>query len=327
MNYTDLSSSTTSRDIVSSMSTSTITLHNGVFTIDDYSDSGLLGSGSYGHVFLGTQHLPQTSEAVAIKVHHDKFLLQREVQIYNYLWKYIKDGYVNSLHIPRMLWSGSVDIGEKRKEAIVMEKLGKSFDVVFDASDKTWTSGTVCWFAHHALQLLRDLHKLGIVHRDIKPDNFAIGATPATQNTLHLFDFGLSSQYIDKEGSHHPKKTGLSLIGTMRYASQNNHRGILQSRRDDLEALFYVLLYFHNGTLEWKHVVKDVDDRLIRSKLILEHKIQLMEDDVPKVLREYFTYVRRLEYSETPDYEKWIEWFGKRLWTITIHHCFPYTLK
>ena len=287
-----------------------IALHNGVFSINNYCEDGMLGAGSYGQVFLGTQHHTQNaSEPVAIKLHHDAFLLQREVQIYNYLWKYIKEGYVKALHIPRMLWSGAVEIGEKQKEAIVMEKLGKSFDVVFDASNKTWTPNTVCWFACYALRLLRDLHKLGIVHRDIKPDNFAIGATRATQNIIHLFDFGLSSQYIDKDGVHHPKKTGLSLIGTMRYASLNNHQGILQSRRDDLEALFYVLLYFHNGTLAWKNVVKDVNDRLLKSKLIMEHKIQLTVDTVPKVLQDYFTYVRNLKYNETPDYEKWIGWF------------------
>jgi serine/threonine protein kinase len=297
-----------------------IVIHNGVFTIDDHTEAGLLGSGSYGQVFLGSQHLPNTTEPVAIKLHHDAFLLQREVKIYNYLWRYIKEGYVKSLHVPRLLWSGSVEIGEKRKEAIVMEKLGQSFDVVFDASQKKWKPETVCWFACNALELIRDLHKLGIVHRDIKPDNFAIGCTPATQNTLHIFDFGLSSQFLDKGGKHHPMKSGLSLIGTMRYASIHNHQGHLQSRRDDLEALFYVLLYFYNGTLEWKHVANDVDDRKLRSKLILEHKIQMVTDGsgsdgrgvVPDVLYGYFESVRGLKYEEEPDYEKWISWFRER---------------
>ena len=77
-----------------------------------------------------------------------------------------------------------------------------------------------------------------------------------------------------------------------------------------------MLLYFHNGTLEWKHVAKDVDDRLLRSKLILEHKIQLVTGGcgsgsgsggvVPDVLCGYFEYVRGLEYEEEPDYERWI---------------------
>ena len=289
-----------------------VSVHNGVFSIPNTLPDTLLGSGSYGEVYRGIYHTSNTNEHVAIKVHHDKFLLKREVKIYNYLWQYIKHEVTPDLRIPQLLWNGEIQMHHKTKEAVVMQQLGKSFDVIFDASNQQWSESTVCWFAYKALTLLRDLHRLGLVHRDIKPDNFAIGCTPDTQNDVYIFDFGLSSQFIDKNGEHYPMKKGLSLIGTMRYASINNHQGHLQSRRDDLEALFYVLLYFHQGTLSWKHVTKNIKDRVIKSKLILEHKIQLVADNIPEVLHGFYKHVRGLDYEDKPDYEVWISYFNQR---------------
>ena len=286
-----------------------VSVHNGIFSIPNTSSENLLGSGSYGEVYRGIYHKSNIDEHVAIKVHHDKFLLEREVKIYTYLWKYIKQNIAPSLRIPQLLWNGEIRMHNKTKEALVMQKLGNSFDIIFDASNKKWSESTVCWFAYKALTLLRDLHTLGLVHRDIKPHNYAIGCTPDTQHDVYIFDFGLSSQFIDKEGEHYPMKPGLSLIGTMRYASINNHQGNLQSRRDDLEALFYVLLYFYHGTLSWKHITKDVEDRVIKSKLILEHKIQLVADTIPEKLRGFYQHVRSLEYTEKPNYETWIQHF------------------
>ncbi|CAE7605663.1 CKL11 [Symbiodinium sp. CCMP2592] len=51
---------------------------------------------------------------------------------------------------------------------------------------------------------------------------------------LYLIDFGLSKKYFDQK--HVALRTQLSLTGTARYASINAHKGVEQSRRDDLEA-------------------------------------------------------------------------------------------
>ena len=74
-------------------------------------------------------------------------------------------------------------------------------------------------------------------------------------HTVYLIDFGLSKKYRDSKTMQHiPYKENKNLTGTARYASINAHLGIEQSRRDDLEAIGYVMLYFLQGFLPWQGI-------------------------------------------------------------------------
>ena len=96
------------------------------------------------------------------------------------------------------------------------------------------------------------MHSNRFIHRDLKPDNLAVGLG-SRSNIIYLFDFGLAKQYKNpKTRKHIPYRDNKELTGTVRYASLNTHLGIEQSRRDDLESLGFVLVYFHHGFLPWQ---------------------------------------------------------------------------
>jgi len=95
---------------------------------------------------------------------------------------------------------------------------------------------------------IKTVHEAGIVHRDIKPDNFLVGTDP---NQIYIIDFGLSTRYKTDNDQHVPFVDGKGFTGTARYASLFAHRGYQQSRRDDLIAIGHVLIYLLKGRLPW----------------------------------------------------------------------------
>lgn len=93
------------------------------------------------------------------------------------------------------------------------------------------------------------MHAHFIIHRDIKPENFLMGLADKSGVT-HVIDFGLAKGYLSNN-EHIAYRNGKGLVGTARYASVNAHKGKELSRRDDLEALGNVLIYFLKGCLPW----------------------------------------------------------------------------
>ncbi|KAA6367155.1 MAG: putative tau-tubulin kinase 1, partial [Streblomastix strix] len=106
-------------------------------------------------------------------------------------------------------------------------------------------------FGIQAVESLKELHKAGFVHRDVKPDNFVIGNQQNTTGFIYLIDFGLCKK-LHKENGVIVKPLQISNFrGTLRYASPNAHKRIEFGRQDDIISLFYVLIELSIGKLPW----------------------------------------------------------------------------
>ena len=154
------------------------------------------------------------------------------------------------------------------------------------------------------LSIIEFLHSRNIIHRDVKPDNFLMGRG-TKKHQVYVIDFGLSKFYRDQRtGLHIPYKEGKSLTGTPRFASINTHLGIEQSRRDDIEALGYILVYFMKGNLPWTGIkAKNVQEKYEKIK---EKKISTSLDTLCQGLdnsfKVFIQYARDLKFEDRPDY-------------------------
>ena len=186
-----------------------------------------------------------------------------------------------------------------------MELLGKSLEDIFQSQQKKFTLKTVAMIGIQMLDRLEFIHSKNIIHRDIKPDNFVLGLDNKS-HIIYILDFGLSKKFRSSRTHQHIKfSVNKKLTGTARYASINALKGCEQSRRDDLEAIGYVLLYFLRGSLPWQglHVNKGED----RYKKILQKKKGTSAEDLckgfPNEFVEYVNYTRNLEFEADPDYK------------------------
>ncbi|KAF2944203.1 hypothetical protein DAI22_02g124300 [Oryza sativa Japonica Group] len=148
------------------------------------------------------------------------------------------------------------------------------------------------------------MHSKGYLHRDIKPDNFLMGLGRKA-NQVYIIDFGLAKRYRDATTNRHiPYRENKNLTGTARYASCNTHLGIEQSRRDDLESIGYVLLYFLRGSLPWQGLKaatkKQKYDKISEKKLATP--IEVLCKSHPVEFASYFHYCHSLTFDQRPDY-------------------------
>jgi len=186
---------------------------------------------------------------------------------------------------------------------MVMDLLGPSLEDHFNSCGRRFSLKTVLLIADQMLQRVELMHTRHLIHRDIKPANFVTDAT-GCGNLIYCIDFGLSKLYRHpRTWQHIPQREGQSLSGTPRYASINNHLGVEQSRRDDLESIGYVLVYFLKGGLPWEGL--KARTAAISYQLILHKKQSISIPDLcqgcPDEFAKYLTYCRSLKFEAKPN--------------------------
>lgn len=248
-----------------------------------------LASGGFGTVFL-VRNI-ESREKLAIKMENKRLsnILHYEYKLLNYL--------KNTPQIPRIEEYGET----KTHNYLSMQYLGSSLLHYHLLCSKQFDLPTISLLAIQCLTALENVHKKYIIHRDLKPENFVFNEK--TQ-TVYLIDFGLSKRYVDNRGEHMKLEKNKRFRGTLRYASVNMHKGIENSRRDDLESLGYVLVYLANGYLPWQLRginAKNRDQLVARTKMLMKPR-DLCKDVHPCFL-DYFNYVLNLKFEEKPHYD------------------------
>ena len=281
----------------------------------------LLGKGSFGKLYSGINNV--TGEEIAIKLeplNAEQPQLLYEYKIYNTL--------KNGFGIPKIY-----DCSKDNKYTIlIMELLGESLEKLFVKANKKFSliisnyyisaenysqsfrpipttinsqMSTVLMIIEQLVSRLEFIHSKNLLHRDIKPDNFLIGRKKK-KNIIYAIDFGLSKKYRDsRTGLHIPYRDGKSLTGTARYASINTHLGVEQSRRDDIESLGYMMMYFLKGSLPWQGMVNNNDtkkkyDRI--KDLKIKYKLSDLCHGYPKECAMFIQYARNMKFESRPDY-------------------------
>ncbi|KAG1443621.1 hypothetical protein G6F56_010607 [Rhizopus delemar] len=236
-----------------------------------------LGEGSFGIIYQGLNLL--TQQSVAIKFESKKSgipQLKHEFKTYQAL--------TGILGVPDVYYFGQ----EGLHNILVIDLLGPSLEDLFE------------------IDRVQSLHEHHMIYRDIKPDNFLMGR-PGTvyADQVFMIDYGMAKLYRDpKTKKHVPYREHKSLSGTARYMSTHTHLGREQSRRDDLEALGHVFMYFLRGSLPWQGIKatnnKEKYEKIGACKQATTTKELCSE--FPEEFAIYVEYVRMLKFEETPDY-------------------------
>lgn len=264
-----------------------------------------LGKGGFAFVFAGWDNLKNEHCAIKVENKERKNASRSIKKEYRFSAKL----HAAKCEVPRPIWCGRCE----DRRVMVMQRLGDSLSDCFRLCGKRFSLQTTICVAIHLLKIIENVHNAGILHRDIKLQNFLVGYKSCTE--FYVCDFGLSDYYINPQDLKHiPLTKGHSRYGTVRYASLNNHRGVEQSRRDDLESLGFVLLYAVRGNLPWQ-TIRDEDRRQKWSKVYEMKRRANLEhlcDGLPDVFVKYMEMVRSLEFEERPEYGELRAMFEKQ---------------
>lgn len=252
-----------------------------------------IGGGSFGEIYSGVD--TKTKKSVAIKFETMKSEIP-QLASESVIYKTLSGG----VNIPKYYWFGT----EINHRAMVIQLLGGSLEGQLMKCNKKFSLKTVLMLADQMIGALQYLHSMNLIHRDIKPENFMMGQDNQA-NVLYMIDFGLAKYFRNPETHAHIQYCeNKKLTGTARFASVFTLSGIEQSRRDDMEALAYIWLYFLKGNLPWMDIpaadLQQKYDKICASKS--RSSPEELFSGFPSEFATYLTMVKKLRFQDEPNY-------------------------
>lgn len=291
-----------------------------------------IASGAFGQVFLGIDADLDT-EPVIIKLEkvsakRRNCTLRWEKRLYTNMWTSFQlakeklGKYAFEEPIPRV----HAFMRTQKYRALVMEKMHASLsDHLKVQTNNHFSLKTVLMLGQVLINHLHSIHRCGVVHRDIKPDNIVVDKTG---RRVLFIDFGLSYYYINlKTNKHIPRVKTRAFMGTERYASINCYRRVNLSRRDDLISLFYVLIYLYKGWLPWQGFKEEDDERrrrLIYRTMKKKGDPRILCGEMPRCFSQNLRDILSLRFNETPNYETYISRFSDEMKNLGMIRDFQY---
>lgn len=276
-----------------------------------YSIISKIGEGQFSNVYKGKYD--RTNELVAIKTETIETpipLLKHETRILNY---------INSKHssfVPFVYWYGLYE----HLPTLIMPLYDCSLE---DYYNNISMSKKGCLLdILKIIEILSFIHECGVLHCDIKPDNFMI-----KQDNIYLIDFGLSCIYVDENLKPFPRKNdSIFITGTPKFISLNIHNGLSPSRRDDLISAIYIYIYFiNNKNLLWLNVQDKRDSyspnhinhfkNQERKRLKMEYYEHLNAKCIEKKLLEHLI---TTNFNEKPLYQWMLSLFREEIYKYDI---------
>ena len=269
----------------------------------------LLGKGGYSSVYICKRKNSDSNKNYAMKISEDnKFPKKANHLLIEYkILQYLGGG----IGIPKV-YSFGKENNETNNYYLVQELLGNNLVQELKKYKNKIPKDLYIKIATQMISRLEFLHTKGIIHCDIKPENFVLGLENNENNndddknlTVYLIDFGLSEPYINlKTKEHKQLKEKRGRKGTMDYCSMNSHSELSLSRRDDLESLAYCLIFLWCGRLPWSR--RNCNG--LNNEEILNQKMEFISygcemKNIPKNLKEFLDYIAKLKFDETPNYK------------------------
>ncbi|PTB80500.1 kinase-like protein [Trichoderma longibrachiatum ATCC 18648] len=189
---------------------------------------------------------------------------------------------------------------------MVCELLGATLQNLFFRCGNKFSLKTTLMLADQLITRLESFHSRNLLHRDVKPDNFAMGFGAEKGKTVYILDFGLVGDYLNDDQT--VLAPSYAFCGSYYWAAISAHLDRSQSPKDDLESLAYMLIYFARGSLPWQgyadpdESTNTMRERIARLKLSIP--VDVLCRDLPSAFARHLKYVRSLGYGDKPNYGK-----------------------